>query len=511
MGKRGQIYILAAILLAVVVYGLSTVVNVVQQEEIRGDFEALSSNYEMESSKLINSVLQSGGDINDSFANFTFLFSSYSKSKSPGFNLFYALVHKDNIHFGNFMSENMIVYIPCPGSASCSAPSETTIAGCLANISAQVSFEGLNVGLNPDWDQAFNTILKPVCIKTLPIGANKEYCLNIGGEMYNLSIEPNVPKIFSFSRLKSGDQVISSAQGDIGQERVCTGRDSESECCSDFCCWDDEEDVCREGKCAAPEKCDGTIPCKKCYCDVGGEYCEDSSKLCKKPCDDGTRIDRCSTTKPKYCNSDRTLVDKCGECDCPDDDWTCQASGSCCVKEGESCDANRPCCQYHYCDGTCKRLNENCEDGFDNNGDGKVDCKDSQCQDYCSPTKPKGCVGNVLRDNCDDCGCPTDKPVCKSDGSCIEQRFKLRCESQSTYSKDCNKCVDECNDEGDCEKQCDSGDEVVDVTERDWCSCGWFCLGEKCRITCRDVYYTDCSAAPSCSSGYSQDGGTINC
>ena len=41
MGKRGQIYILAAILLAVVVYGLSTVVNVVQQEEIPGDFEAV--------------------------------------------------------------------------------------------------------------------------------------------------------------------------------------------------------------------------------------------------------------------------------------------------------------------------------------------------------------------------------------------------------------------------------------------------------------------------------------
>lgn len=131
MSKRGQIYILAALLLAAVIYSLSTVVNVVEQEEIKGDFKSLARNYEIESSKLINSVVQSGGNVSESFVNFTFLFTSYSKSKTLGFNIFYALIYGESLFIGNFMDEEANVYVPCPTKASCSG-SSLTIPGCLS-------------------------------------------------------------------------------------------------------------------------------------------------------------------------------------------------------------------------------------------------------------------------------------------------------------------------------------------------------------------------------------------
>ena len=88
MSKRGQIYILAAILLAITIYSLSTTVNIIEQEDIKGDFNSLAQNYEIESFKIINSVLKSGDvSIPEAFENFTFLFSSYSKTKSPNFHI----------------------------------------------------------------------------------------------------------------------------------------------------------------------------------------------------------------------------------------------------------------------------------------------------------------------------------------------------------------------------------------------------------------------------------------
>ena len=57
MNKKGQIYILAALILSIVVFSLSQTINKFQQEELEEDFEKLSDNYELESSKLINSLI----------------------------------------------------------------------------------------------------------------------------------------------------------------------------------------------------------------------------------------------------------------------------------------------------------------------------------------------------------------------------------------------------------------------------------------------------------------------
>lgn len=387
MYKRGQIYILAVILLAVVIYGLSTVLNIVEQEEVRGDFETLAQNYEIESSKLINSVLQSGGPVPEAFENFTILFTSYSKAKSPGFNIFYALAYKNKMYFGNFMDEEMLIYVPCPGVGSdCPTGGEgyKELLGCLDDVSAQMSFEGMTINatyLRRDLD-----LTKEDCFWSTDIGAAEQYCVGIGGVMYQLPVERDIPRIFSLSRLESGGQVLNSLQGDVGQEQACEGRD-EDECrsCGMVCCWDEEEGEngeCKETKCPCGEKndyCDDFVECcDGFYCEgdkckekgiecgdgqcKGDETCESCPAdcgECPSVCDDGKcKGDETCASCPADCLDDGEVccdtVAYTGDC-CEDDDCI---AGTCvshvcapleCAEKGESCE-EVACCSGHYCD-----------------------------------------------------------------------------------------------------------------------------------------------------------------
>ncbi|MDP2908322.1 MAG: hypothetical protein Q8N77_00795, partial [Nanoarchaeota archaeon] len=302
MGKRGQIYILAAILLAVVVYGLSTVVNVVQQEEIRGDFGALSSNYEMESSKLINSVLQDEGNVSDAFNNFTFFFTSYSKAKSPNFHIFYALAYKGDIYFGNFMNEDLYIYTSCPTEFG-SCPSSSKLPGCLGNVSAQISFEGLTI--NPEYVLGEFEKFRGSCFWNTEISGVMDYCVGIGGNMYKLPVKENVPTIFSLSRLKSGAQVLNSVRGEVSEEQVCAGKSSEGSCnsCSAVCCW--SEDECEEGSCVV---CVEDWVCTDFGSCVGGQR----TRTCTDENDCGTTV-----SQPPESEA------------CCEEDWQCGAWGSC--------------------------------------------------------------------------------------------------------------------------------------------------------------------------------------
>ena len=488
MEKKGQIYILAALMLGIIIYGLSTIVNFTDQEEIKGDFGLLANNYEIESAKLINSLLQSGGNISDNFSSFTFLFTSYSKAKSPNFNLFYALAFEGQLHVGNFMDDDVTVYVPCPQIDSCTVITEIPLIGCLANISSKLGFDDLTI--EPEYLIGGENInlnsLKDKCLSSTEIGNNKEYCLEIGGVMYNLSIETNSPKIFSLSRLKSGNQILNSVQGEIGEEKICEER-NEANCCPEFCHWDDDNG-CLEGKLELPE-----AKCGDGNCDVG-EGCASCPDDCVC-CTDGTRDGRCSITQPKYCE-DGNLIEDCDSCGCPNLlKQTCLESGRCCVRESESCDGSLPCCndRYYYCDGECKQFNELCDDGEDNDGDGDIDCEDSECEGYCSTVdKPKRCEGGNWVNNCDECSCPEDKPNCQPNGKCKLEKTQKKCFNPFT-KEICTSstCYNVCNSLG------------YDIGQyKGSCDCG--VCGGSCKNLCRcsyEPYFTACSRNPSCESG----------
>lgn len=141
MNKRGQIYILVALIMSVIIFGMVTVSNRVVQESLESSFETLSKNYAVEGAKLINSLIGTG-DIVTGFKDFTVLFTSYSKTQNPRFELIYALDYNSTFYVGNYLKSRMFVCV----DKDCTCTPEfclPPLEGCYSLVPASISFDGL--------------------------------------------------------------------------------------------------------------------------------------------------------------------------------------------------------------------------------------------------------------------------------------------------------------------------------------------------------------------------------
>jgi len=217
MNKRGQIYLLAALIISAAIYSISTTVNYVYQEESDTDFETLSETYEIESSKLINTLLSQGeGDekITEAFNTFTLLFTSYSKSQNPSYGLIYSFAYEDKetgqqlVQVGNYLDKPIIIdKDPDPDFQDIAL-----LNGCFEIIPATLSFEG-DLTLDPyltelalqeaDINACTATFDYPVSSKGLYIEVVEDSGENT---YYFLSIKPGQPQITIITRLEEGRQ-----------------------------------------------------------------------------------------------------------------------------------------------------------------------------------------------------------------------------------------------------------------------------------------------------------------
>ena len=139
MNKRGQVYVLAAIVMSIIIFGMVSISNRAVQESIASDFERIANNYATETAKLVNSIPEEQ-DIRPAFRNFTLLFASYAKAQSPKFELISVLDYNSQLYIGNFLKERIIV--KCNDNLCDSTP---PVEGCYSNVPASVGFEGLKV------------------------------------------------------------------------------------------------------------------------------------------------------------------------------------------------------------------------------------------------------------------------------------------------------------------------------------------------------------------------------
>ncbi|MEK6861773.1 MAG: hypothetical protein AABY07_07430, partial [Nanoarchaeota archaeon] len=105
MNKRGQVYLLAALIIGFILFIVITPSNIVRELTIDDRFEELSKNFEIESAKFINYLIKEEKDVPSSFLNFTILFTSYSKTKNPDFGLIYAFIKDNKLYIGNYLDD----------------------------------------------------------------------------------------------------------------------------------------------------------------------------------------------------------------------------------------------------------------------------------------------------------------------------------------------------------------------------------------------------------------------
>lgn len=198
--KKGQIYILTALILIVIIYGMVTVVNKASQENIESNFEKLSNNYASEGAKLINDVRGQDGQqlIIGTFINYTRSFTSYSKTQSTEFGLIYAFYYtgtdktKGRVYIGNYLNRPMLVSVD-------GGNTYTFLEGCYSEIPAGVSFDGIKLNMDLSGNAKISNCEKAIPPDPEEAEISKLY-LTIGGYGYTFDIKPGQIQILIVSR-----------------------------------------------------------------------------------------------------------------------------------------------------------------------------------------------------------------------------------------------------------------------------------------------------------------------
>ncbi|MFH1210468.1 MAG: hypothetical protein V1645_00995 [archaeon] len=211
MSKKGQIYIIAAILLSVVIFAIASVTNVAKQEKFKGDFEKLSRNYETEGSRLINTVVNTGEDVGPRFGNFTYAFTSYSKTQNPQFGLIYVLDYNNRVYIGNYLPND--IYVDYGG------PELMDLSGCFSKVGTSVTFGALTAS----FDTGVQDLEK--CVKDMPEPPSKRLFVSIGEAWYPFELVSGKPQLMVVSQMEQAEQrkVFVGGEGFVKEaENYCT-------------------------------------------------------------------------------------------------------------------------------------------------------------------------------------------------------------------------------------------------------------------------------------------------
>jgi len=201
MNKRGQVYFLAALLLAVVIFGLLIRLNSVNKLFFEDDFEELSENYRRESNVFLNELTQKKlQDVNfdtdnllNGFLGFTVDFSTYSKTQNPDFGLIYlfdVFNGTNKLFIGNYLDQDIIAFINGNfGEAS-------ALVGCRSVIRAGAGFDGIG------FTEGIPLSDISRCNATIDTGMIGDYNVSfvIGEVQYDTDVVSGIPEIVIVSQ-----------------------------------------------------------------------------------------------------------------------------------------------------------------------------------------------------------------------------------------------------------------------------------------------------------------------
>ncbi len=195
MNKRGQVYILFALVIALVVFVLTNKSNIINITPSDSEFKEISENYETESSNLVSSLIKFNKldeEISEQFATFSILFTQYSKSKNPSFGLVYFLNHNNVLRVGNFLDKNIKV----TGGSS-----DINLEGCYSLVPVFINYNTFQINNYIDYETyRRNSITSPCVNEITP--APDQIILKIGDEEieYEVNIIPQQPRVVVISR-----------------------------------------------------------------------------------------------------------------------------------------------------------------------------------------------------------------------------------------------------------------------------------------------------------------------
>lgn len=109
-GKRGQMFLVGAIIFVFALYTVVIPYNTVKTYPGLDDYKDLSENYQAEFPRVFNWALYKGENVEDSLGDFNTAFTDQARSVDPNFGVFYTFVDSDGaIHIVNTLNNKAII------------------------------------------------------------------------------------------------------------------------------------------------------------------------------------------------------------------------------------------------------------------------------------------------------------------------------------------------------------------------------------------------------------------
>mgnify|MGYP001572685065 CR=1 FL=1 len=201
MDKRGQFYLLAAIIIAFAIFVILSPSNTIKETTTTTNFEEIATNFEKESARFLNHLFEDASQhIGDEFLNFTVLFTSYAKTKNKDFGLIYAFAHEEKLYLGNYDATSIDVFLDNNPVAS--------LDGCANKINAQAVVLGLNIAIS---DIERSTYMRCIAEVSIPAGIVPPYPLTVHIHENNsttpltTTLEPSHPDLIIVAREAAGN------------------------------------------------------------------------------------------------------------------------------------------------------------------------------------------------------------------------------------------------------------------------------------------------------------------
>ena len=197
--KKGQVYLLAVIIMGFLIFTIITPSNFLHKKITDDDFEELSENYQIESSKILNQLLNrqdlSRDLVESMFLNFTVSFTSYSKTKNPNFGIFYAFPYENNIFLGNYADVNVTF-------TSTNPPSQLILEGCFQEVGTSITLYGIDI-TTPQITPSLYT----ACMSIENYPSDNNIVLTIEGVNYPFTLHDDRSDMIIISREEDEDNV----------------------------------------------------------------------------------------------------------------------------------------------------------------------------------------------------------------------------------------------------------------------------------------------------------------
>jgi hypothetical protein len=112
MNKRGQFYLIIAIIIAIAAFAVTATPNQIKEAILFEEFEDLTNNYVTESEYVINNALFREGNVEQILDEFTLEYLKYAKQRSPNLQLLYVYSNGTEVKLYNYFDAATVVEHP---------------------------------------------------------------------------------------------------------------------------------------------------------------------------------------------------------------------------------------------------------------------------------------------------------------------------------------------------------------------------------------------------------------